>query len=90
MVRQLHWLGSSERGNQGNRYRIPVLPLTEPTAKNIKENNPSQWKKIVEAVDDFVQNPKNKTKLKDVTEAAVQNFPNNTRDFSTTLKALGG
>ena len=46
--------------------------------------------KIVEAVDDFVQNPINKTKLKDVTEAAVQNFPNNTRDFSTTLKALGG
>ena len=62
----------------------------DPTAKNIKENNPSQWKKIVEAVDDFVQNPKNKAKLKDVAEAAVQNFPNNTRDFSTTLKALGG
>ena len=61
----------------------------DPTAKNIKENNPSQWKKIVEAVDDFVQNPKNKAKLKDVAEAAVQNFPNNTRDFSTTLKALG-
>lgn len=46
--------------------------------------------KIVEAVDDFVQNPKNKAKLKDVAEAAVQNFPNNTRDFSTTLKVLGG
>ena len=61
----------------------------DPTAKNIKENNPSQWKKIVEAVDDFVQNPKNKAKLKDVAEAAVQNFPNNTRDFSTTPKALG-
>ena len=46
--------------------------------------------KIVEAVDDFVQNPINKSKLKDVTETAVQNFPNNTIDFSTTLKALGG
>lgn len=32
----------------------------DPTAKNRKENNPSQWKKIVEAVDDFVQNPKTK------------------------------
>ena len=62
----------------------------DPTAKNRKENNPSQWKKIVEAVDDFVQNPKNKAKLKDVAEAAVQNFPNNTRDFFTILKALGG
>lgn len=33
---------------------------------------------------------KNKAKLKDVAEAAVQNFPNNTRDFFTILKALGG
>ena len=57
---------------------------------DIKENNPSQWKKIVEAVDDFVQNPKNKAKLKAVAEVAGQNFPNNTRNFSTTLKALGG
>jgi len=45
---------------------------------------------IVEAVDDFVHNPKNKAKLKDVAEVAGQNFPNNTRNFSTTLKALGG
>ena len=29
-------------------------------------------------------------KLKNVAEAAVQNFPNNTRDFFTTLKVLGG
>ena len=34
--------------------------------------------------------PKNKAKLKNVAEAAVQNFPNNTRDFFTTLKVLGG
>lgn len=54
-----------------------------------EENNLSQWK-IVEVVDDFVQNPKNKAKLKNVAEAAVQNFPNNTRDFFTTLKVLGG
>mgnify|MGYP000843684122 CR=1 FL=1 len=50
----------------------------------------NSWQRIVEAVDDFVQNPKNKLKLKDVAEVAVQNFPNNTRDFFTTLKALGG
>lgn len=50
----------------------------------------NSWQRIVEAVDDFVQNPKNKAKLKDVAEVAVQNFPNNTRDFFTTLKALGG
>ena len=49
-----------------------------------------QLEKIVEAIDDFVQNPKNKAKLKDVADAAVQNFPNNTRDFFTPLKALGG
>lgn len=35
-----------------------------------EENNLSQWK-IVEAVDDFVQNPKNKARLKNVAEAAV-------------------
>lgn len=34
--------------------------------------------------------PKNKAKLKNVAEAAVQNFPNNARDFFTTLKVLGG
>ena len=43
---------------------------------------------IVEAVDDFVQNPKNKAKLKDVAEVAGQTFPNNTRDFSTTTNLI--
>ena len=56
----------------------------------INEENNLPNGKIVEAVDDFVQNTKTKTKLKNVAEAAVQNFPNNTRDFFTTLKVLGG
>lgn len=68
-------------------YELRYKPI-DPTASEIMEKNPSKWNKITEAVDKFVRTPKNATKLANVAEAASQNYPNNTRDFTTTTEAL--
>ena len=70
-----------------DKYNIEYKPA-DPTAKAIKEGDASKWNKITEAVDKFASNPKNRAKLAAVADAAHQNYPDNTRDFDTTSKAL--
>ena len=77
----------------GNRHDGAVADISyapaDPAARKLANaENPSRWNKIVAAVDDFVQKPKNAKKLANVADAAAQNFPDNTRNFDDTAHEL--